>query len=135
MALCENSQPIGRASRSRGCTVSLSDASCQQANSTFWYETITLLGEGAGATTHFHKGTFPVEFSSDTFIVPGNLYGLCVISTEGVRLIQDDFASGNAVAPVGDTVDLKIVLPDSYERSLYDGDALDVFFESKASSS
>jgi hypothetical protein len=67
--------------------------------------------------------------------MPGYLYGLCVIDVEIESVMQDDFASGNAVAPSGDTVHLKITLPSYYDKSLVDSDALDIFFESKPVSS
>jgi len=134
-ALCENSNPITGDGERRGCNGSESDANCQQANSTFWYDTLTLHGEGAEVRTDFVKSTFPVKFSSSTFIQPGYLYGLCVVDEMTSDVLQDDFASGNAVAPSGDTIKLKIVLPSSFESSIEDNDALDVFFESKPVSS
>jgi len=135
ISLCENADPIGGIGERRGCTGSESDANCQQANSTFWYDTLTLHGEGAEVRTDFVKSTFPVKFSSSTFIQPGYLYGLCVVDEMTSDVLQDDFASGNAVAPSGDTIKLKIVLPSSFESSIEDNDALDVFFESKPVSS
>ena len=132
---CQGPQPLYDRHRPIGCTRSVPDTSCQQASSTFWYNTLTLKGEGAGVETHFAKKGFPIKFSSDSFIVPGYLYGLCVVDVEIESVIQDDFASGNAVAPSGSTIHLKIVLPSNYDKSLVDSDALDIFFESKPVSS
>jgi hypothetical protein len=132
---CQGSQPITQGHRPRGCTVSEPHANCQQASSTFWYATLTLWGEDAGEKTDFSKKGFPIKFSSDSLIMPGYLYGLCVIDVEIESVMQDDFASGNAVAPSGDTVHLKITLPSYYDKSLVDSDALDIFFESKPVSS
>ena len=131
---CQGSQPITQGHRPRGCTVSEPHANCQQASSTFWYATLTLWGEDAGEKTDFSKKGFPIKFSSDSLIMPGYLYGLCVVDAEVESVIQDDFASGNAVAPSGDTIHLKIVLPPYYNKSLVNSDALDIFFESKPAS-
>jgi hypothetical protein len=85
-------------------------------------------------TVNFASNIFPIKFSSSTQIVSNNLYGLCVINQSG-SLIQDDFASGHAIAPKGDTIKLKVVLPASYGSSLSAGDILELFFQSKAASS
>jgi len=133
-ALCEGSNPITGDGQRRGCTISESDADCQQASSTFWYETITFLGGGGSHLLYFDKSTFPVKFSSATFITSGNLYGLCVFyfGEGGTETIQDDFADGHAVAPRGDTIHLKVNLPgDSYLT----GNGIDLYFESKPVSS
>jgi hypothetical protein len=133
-ALCENSNPITGDGERRGCNGSESDANCQQANSTFWYETITFLGGGGAHPLYFDKSTFPVKFSSSAFITPGNLYGLCVLyfGEGGTETVQDDFADGHAVAPSGDTIHLKLMLPEASYNTVH---GLDVFFESKPVSS
>ena len=133
MSLCENASPIDSIGEHRGCTRSESDANCQQAKSTFWYQTLTLRGEGPGETS-FAERTFPVKFTSSTFIVAGEVYGLCVVDEQLETIIQDDFVSGRAVAPNSDTIKLKIALPASYDSSFPNYDALDLFFESKPNS-
>ena len=128
--LCESPNPV----YPRGqCASSISDQGCQQANSTFWYMTLETAARSPG-TVNFASNIFPIKFSSSTQIVSNNLYGLCVINQSG-SLIQDDFASGHAIAPKGDTIKLKVVLPASYGSSLSAGDILELFFQSKAASS
>ena len=100
--------------------------SCLEASSTFWYNSIALYGTSGFGNITFENRRIPVKFSSSTFITPGNLYGLCVIAPDA-GVIQDDFASGNAVAPVGDTVDLEIVLPGPSYADI----AINVYFESE----
>ena len=122
---CQGPQPLYDRHRPKGCTVSNPDTNCQRASSTFWYNVIDFYSSGVGNIT-FKNRRIPVKFSSSTFIAPGNLYGLCVIDPDA-GIIQDDFASGNAVAPVGDTVDLEIVLPGPSYADI----AINVYFESE----
>ena len=128
--ICESPNPT----YPRGqCASSISDQGCQQANSTFWYITMQTVALSPG-TVNLASNIFPVKFSSSTQIVSNNLYGLCVFN-QSRSLIQDDFASGHAIAPKGDTIKLKVVLPASYGSSLSVGDILELFFESKPVSS
>ena len=76
---CQGSQPITQGHRPRGCTVSEPHANCQQASSTFWYNSIALYGTSGFGNITFENRRIPVKFRSSTFITPGNLYGLCVI--------------------------------------------------------
>jgi hypothetical protein len=130
--LCESPNPVHATGK---CAYSLPDGGCEQGSSTFWYITTRTLAQPGVETAHFVSNHFPVKFSSSTLIVPGSLYGLCVIDGESRSAIQDDFASGHTVAPSGDAIHLKIVLPASYHRSLMTGDTLELFFESKPESS
>ena len=128
MLLCESPQPVTHAG-SPHCSPSLADGNCQQANSTIWYVTIFFAG-GPSRQIDFATNKFPVKFSSNTLVGLSNLYGLCVIDNED-DVIQDDFADGHDVAPKGDTVNLKVVLPPSFGSSYPDYTDMDLFFETK----
>ena len=130
MFICESPQWITRRSR---CYVGLNpDGSCQQANSTFWYEMIVLNGSSSeNQRTVFASRKFPLKISSSALILPGYSYGLCLIDFATRTIMQDDFASGHTTAPSGDIVHLTIELPSSYHSSFPDGDIFELFFESK----
>ena len=129
MILCQG--PMESTSQALCNYGSPSYTDCEQANSTFWYDTMKLIGVGGTTRTDFISRIFPLKFSSSTLIVAANLYGLCVIDFDSGSIMQDDFASDHAVAPSGDTVHLKVVLPPSYGSSFQDNDTMLLFFESK----
>lgn len=109
---------------------------CTQASSTFWYlmthfNAVRLNGYGSWHVK-FNSNTFPIVFSSSTFIVPGYTYGLCVLSTSG-SVIQDDFANGNGAAPSGNTINVNMVLKKHYLHYNYD-ETVDLYLESRPAS-
>jgi hypothetical protein len=95
---------------------------CKEASSTFWYmeanfQARVLDGYGSIYVT-WESDTLPITFTSPTMILPGDVYGLCVLIDGG--LTQDDFVSGTTVSPNGDTVNLNIVLPSQDITFMYD---------------
>jgi hypothetical protein len=131
--VCESAQSI--VPKSKACPAASFNPSglCRQASSTFWYIESTfkaIMLDGSGAyIVGFNSNTFPISFASPTRIVMGKRYGLCVLSTGGV-IIQDDFATGNGVAPTGDSISLTMALTSAYTTFMF-GETIDLYLESK----
>lgn len=132
--ICENAQPI--VAKGRACPkASWNPAGvCKRATSTFWYMTIkfkAVILNGSSGDYHvvFNSNAFPIVFTSSAFITPGKTYGLCVLASDGT-LIQDDFTSGNAVNPSGNTINLQMVLTTPYLSFDYE-ELINLYLESK----
>jgi hypothetical protein len=114
---CESPQLIYRTGLGKFCYNEPSPYGvCKQAIGTFWYleagfKARTLDGYG-GQYIELDSNIFPLSFTSSSLIVPANVYGLCVLADGS--LMQDDFASGTAVAPNGNTANMQMVLASQY---------------------
>jgi len=121
MTLVESNTPISGAVSSSLCSAPV-----------YWYATLYFNGPTSAETT-FSISSSPITFSSPTLITSGHTYGLCVVDF-GV-ILQDDFTKapgpGPPVSPSGDTVDLKLVIPNYLAGTLPDGTTVSVFFEKK----
>ena len=132
--VCANDQPVF-GTRSHCSATPDPRHFCKQAKSTFWYMSVTFKArnlEGSGGMNiQFHSGTFPIAFTSSTYIQPGYVYGLCVIGPDGK--IQDDFGrKGHPVSPSGNTINLTMVLPQQY-LFFYYKEYFALYLESKPS--
>ena len=128
---CESPQSIYGFGKSKFCYGEGSPwGHCTQAYATFWFLEVgfharTLDGYG-GEYISFNSNIFPISFSSSTYVVPGNKYGLCILAGGGT--MQDDFANGTAVSPNGNTINMTMVLAPQYV-SFWGGEGFTIYLE------